>query len=633
MNDKQLKIIISAIDNASGTIRDIARETKVSTTQMASAVALGQMAWDGLKYAVRETYVALKDTIKSASENEFAEVKMTQALRNSGTVTEEQIVKLKKYAEAVQYKVGVSDEEIKQSIAMLGTFKLQGSTIEKTIPALLDLASAYRQSTGEAMNLSEWAIKLGKAEAIPELATQLRRVGIVFTDVQIEAMRMATEEERVLMITEELSKEFGGQALKQAETFGGKMQILGVYVDEFKEKIGGAIIKGLNPFIEKLMGWLGTENAGAFFDKIAEGVDKMVTQMSIWVKDVAIPFIQEQMPAMIEQLKQAQSNWHDWTQGIRDSIVPITNFAGKIEPFTKALVSLNSVWMFGNIEMKGVRESLLNLFDTTKKYLPVVENNYFSQLGLQKAFDVTKEKQKELTDSTKRLYEAETILNERQSELTAMQSNLSLVTQTYGEDSDQARTARENLKQKEQEIELALGTVRDRQQEVNDKTNAVSDASNKAKDSVSAYKDEIIRLADGLSAILNNSPLVADALERVIPSLKDYTSELLIANNQPQTFRGDPSYLRKQYGGEVIANQPYMVGEAGTEVFVPNRSGRIVPNNQIQSGGSSVNITIQAGVINATEGELRRFAEMLGMKFKELAQSKGTTINNYLGNI
>ena len=51
----------------------------------------------------------------------------------------------------------------------------------------------------------------------------------------------------------------------------------------------------------------------------------------------------------------------------------------------------------------------------------------------------------------------------------------------------------------------------------------------------------------------------------------------------------------KERGGTVTANRPYLVGEAGAELFVPNKTGTIVPNNRLSggmgSGGMPVNIT------------------------------------------
>lgn len=60
-------------------------------------------------------------------------------------------------------------------------------------------------------------------------------------------------------------------------------------------------------------------------------------------------------------------------------------------------------------------------------------------------------------------------------------------------------------------------------------------------------------------------------------------------------------------GGSVQAGTPYMVGERGKEMFVPNRSGTIVPNDQLGgSGGVVVNQTINlsAGVSQTVRAEV-----------------------------
>jgi hypothetical protein len=51
----------------------------------------------------------------------------------------------------------------------------------------------------------------------------------------------------------------------------------------------------------------------------------------------------------------------------------------------------------------------------------------------------------------------------------------------------------------------------------------------------------------------------------------------------------------KAGGGAVMAGKPYMVGESGSELFVPNSAGRIIPNGQLGGGGAvNVNYNIQA---------------------------------------
>jgi len=67
-------------------------------------------------------------------------------------------------------------------------------------------------------------------------------------------------------------------------------------------------------------------------------------------------------------------------------------------------------------------------------------------------------------------------------------------------------------------------------------------------------------------------------------------------------------------GGNVRAGQPYLVGEAGHEMFVPSQNGNIVPNNQL-GGGQNINITINA---NDTQG------------FDELLVKRRATIVNVI---
>ena len=66
----------------------------------------------------------------------------------------------------------------------------------------------------------------------------------------------------------------------------------------------------------------------------------------------------------------------------------------------------------------------------------------------------------------------------------------------------------------------------------------------------------------------------------------------------------------RRMGGPVAAGSPYIVGEAGPELFVPTMAGRIVPNHDIRSsmtgaggrgvalsgGGTTINLTVNAGM-------------------------------------
>ena len=243
----------SDLNSAELSAKGMSDNSSMSMGRMSSAMAIGGIAANVATQAFGYLKAGITGMVTSANEAEAVQTKMVYLLRNSTTVTEAQIQALTDWASTEQYKLGIDDEAIKNGIAMLGTFKLQGSAIQETIPVLANLARAYQTSTGEAIDLQSWAIKIGKAEALPELAAQLRRIGIVFSQNDIDMMKNMTESERVLAITGELKKEFGELGYVIGDTNAGKIQRLTVYWGEFKEAMGTQLMTVISPIVDKLL--------------------------------------------------------------------------------------------------------------------------------------------------------------------------------------------------------------------------------------------------------------------------------------------------------------------------------------------------------------------------------------------
>lgn len=79
---------------------------------------------------------------------------------------------------------------------------------------------------------------------------------------------------------------------------------------------------------------------------------------------------------------------------------------------------------------------------------------------------------------------------------------------------------------------------------------------------------------------------------------------------------GNMTLAGKAAGGDVNMGQPYIVGEKGQELFIPNTAGRIIPNNKLGSKTSTTHV--QNHITVAVEGVsidsplvLRRVAEKL----------------------
>jgi len=126
---------------------------------------------------------------------------------------------------------------------------------------------------------------------------------------------------------------------------------------------------------------------------------------------------------------------------------------------------------------------------------------------------------------------------------------------------------------------------------------------------IGAYIGEdglLVKFANGLDKIRDAyERLMAVGLDITPDFLKDLGGSVTLV---PGSFTpgesgltGDlpnvaPDHLGfRASGGPVMSGRPYIVGEIGPELFVPNQTGTIVPNNRL-GGGPTYNITVQTGV-------------------------------------
>ena len=116
-----------------------------------------------------------------------------------------------------------------------------------------------------------------------------------------------------------------------------------------------------------------------------------------------------------------------------------------------------------------------------------------------------------------------------------------------------------------------------------------------------AIKDAIVSTAQGVSKALALGPF-GIPLAVMVGGL----GAVQIATIAKQQYTG------RQQGGMVKEGQPYMVGEAGKELFVPNQSGKIVPNHDL---GKPVNVNFNINTVDA-----RGFNELL-------VNSRGVIVN------
>lgn len=103
-------------------------------------------------------------------------------------------------------------------------------------------------------------------------------------------------------------------------------------------------------------------------------------------------------------------------------------------------------------------------------------------------------------------------------------------------------------------------------------------------------------------AIMNTYAGVTQALAAYPPPFSYIAAAGQLAFGMAQVAQiRSQSYQGKAVGGSVDAGTPYIVGERGREMFVPNQSGTIVKNSDLTGSGSSktVNVNFNVSTVDA----------------------------------
>lgn len=114
------------------------------------------------------------------------------------------------------------------------------------------------------------------------------------------------------------------------------------------------------------------------------------------------------------------------------------------------------------------------------------------------------------------------------------------------------------------------------------------DGTRKAKDAFKMMAADIIKELYRVFVVKQITGFITDAITSAFPS-----------------FGGTPM---KAIGGPVQRGNPYVVGERGPELFVPSRTGSIVPNDKMTNGGAVVvnqTINVSTGVQQTVRTEIK----------------------------
>lgn len=123
-----------------------------------------------------------------------------------------------------------------------------------------------------------------------------------------------------------------------------------------------------------------------------------------------------------------------------------------------------------------------------------------------------------------------------------------------------------------------------------------------------AKANGVDKLEDSLVNIATGTQSVKSAFRSMAQSILADLTRIAVTQSITNPLRQMFGLTPKAVGGSVQKGQPYMVGERGAEMFVPNQSGSIIPTEKLAGGGGSVvvnqTINLSTGVAQTVRTEV-----------------------------
>lgn len=478
-----------------------------------------------------------------------------KSTKSAANVTAKQIDAL---SLSLMRKSGMDDDAIKSGENLLLTFTNirnaagRGNDIfSQTTKIMTDMSVALGQDTKSS------AIQLGKALNDPiKGLTALQRVGVSFTASQKEQIKALVESGNTLgaqkLILGELNKEFGGSAEAVGKTLPGQIAVL----RESFSNLAGNLVGTMIPTLQRLVSWVNTN--WPTIQAVMAGVFAAVG----WaITNVLAPAISLGIDIGKRLVEYVRANWGEIsakTREVFDTVRALFQSGSAVilgiwGQFGSSITAqLRTTWEFVKSYIKGALDivrGIVNVFaglltgDWGRVWqgLKQIVGGVFQEISaLARAFGETLRNVLAVAGTA-----AVDILK---AAFNGLKAAVALVVSGILTMIDLFLAGLQKLYQAAGRIPVIGAMFR-----------GVADRIGEARTGVQALQSSIDNLRGKDVAI--NITTTSTTINRAI-------SEKLAIKNAG----------RRADGGPVSAGLPYIVGERGQELFVPNVSGRIIPN-------------------------------------------------------
>lgn len=221
------------------------------------------------------------DGVKSAIEDEQAQLRLAAALKSATGATDAQIKATEEYIRKTQLATGITDNDLRASFQRLSVSTKDATKSQELLTLAIDI------SKGSGKDLGSVVEALSKAYEGQD--TRLARLGIGLSQADLKTMDFTET-------TKALSNLYGGSAAANAETFQGRIDRLKQAFEEAKEEIGYKLLPIIEAFvaliIEKVIPKL--QEFAAYFEPIKKAImDNKETfqQFGQFIVDYVVPVL------------------------------------------------------------------------------------------------------------------------------------------------------------------------------------------------------------------------------------------------------------------------------------------------------------------------------------------------------
>jgi hypothetical protein len=174
------------------------------------------------------------DGVRAAIEDEQAQLRLANALRQATGATDAQIAATENMILQTSLATGVADDKLRPALQRLAVSTKSTEEAQKLLTLALDISAASGK------DLETVANALGRAQDGNQAA--LGRLGLGLSKAELATLSFT-------QVQAKLAELYGGAAATNAETFQGKIDRLKVGFDEAKESLGVALLPAVEQFI------------------------------------------------------------------------------------------------------------------------------------------------------------------------------------------------------------------------------------------------------------------------------------------------------------------------------------------------------------------------------------------------